>query len=125
MLDIKKLVAAIQGASADKSVNITINVMNTDGDVVVPATVEDAPVMPDTDFTVGQRVYICHIKKDGTGTKHTKGTVESILNNDDKGWYTRIVGDNGCHYRTGLKLNEERLGSKVIALLDSSDRIVD
>lgn len=108
MLDIKKLIADLQSAGTG-SVTININISN---DNVFDA----APVMPDTDFKVGDRVIICHTKKDGTGTKHTYGTVTDVLQQDDKGWYTRVAGDNGCHYRAGLKFDMERLGSKIISL---------
>lgn len=105
MLNIKKLIADLQAAGTG-SVTININVNNND--VVVDT--------PDTDFNVGDRVIVCHIKKDGTGTKHTYGTVTEVLQQDNKGWYTRVTGENGCHYRTGLKFDEERLGSKIISL---------
>lgn len=106
MVDIKKLIADLQAAGTG-SVTININV----NDVV-----DDTPSMLDTDFNVGDRVIVCHIKKDGTGTKHTYGTVTEVLQQDDKGWYTRVTGDNGRHYRTGLKFDEERFGSKIISL---------
>jgi hypothetical protein len=106
MLDINKLIADLKKAAGD-SVTITVNVVSSEA---------AAPEMPYTDFNVGDRVMVCHIKKDGTGTKHTWGTVTEVLQKDNKGWYTRVAGDNDCHYKTGLKYDEERLGSKIISL---------
>lgn len=116
MIDIKKLIADLQATAKTSAapINVTINITSGDvADVVAPAV-----ETPDTDFEVGDRVFVCHIRKDGTGTKHTIGTVDAVLQQDDKGWYTRVTGDNGCHYRTGLKIDEERLGSKVIMMVE-------
>lgn len=101
--NIADLIAAVKAAKG--TVNLTVNVYSN-----------DAPA--DTDFKVGDRVCVCHIKKDGSGTKHTFGTVDAIQQKDDKGYFTRVTGDNGCHYRTGLKLDEERLGSKIFLIED-------
>ena len=104
-MDLQKLMENIKNGA-----NVTINVTFTDAPAT-PAT----PVLPDTDFDIGDRVVVCHQKKDGSGTKHTSGTVIEIQKQDDKGWYTRVEGDNGKHYRIGLH-DEERLGSKAIVL---------
>lgn len=110
MFDMDKLIAAVRGSVSD-SANVTVNVNINVADA--PAA---EPVMPDTDFAVDDRVIICHVKKDGTGPKHTTGTVIEILQQDDDGWYTRVLGDNGKHYRIGLKYDEARKGTKAIVL---------
>lgn len=110
MLDLKKLISDIQSLAAADS-NITINI-NVGADVI--DTIDERPA---TDFTVGDRVLICHIRKDGSGTKHTHGTVDAVLQQDEYGWYTRVTGDNGKHYRTGLVIDEERKGSKVVCFV--------
>lgn len=117
MNDIQKLIAAIQAASLGVDGGITIN-LNLNQPIVAPVEddVDDAPAAPDTDFEVNDRVWICHIRKNGERV-HTVGTVDTVLGHDDKGWYTRVTGDNGKHYRAGLKYNEERLGT-VICQLD-------
>lgn len=107
-MDLQTLMNALK---ANTNANVTINVTFND----TPAA-PAAPVLPDTDFDIGDRVVICHQKKDGSGTKHTGGTVIEIQKQDDKGWYTRVEGDNGKHYRIGLHYDEERLGSKAIVL---------
>ena len=107
MLDLQNLINALQAASNG---NVTINVTVTNEPTMV------TPELPDTDFAIGDEVVICHQKKDGTGTKHTSGTVIEILQKDDIGWYTRVAGDNGKHYRIGLHYDEERLGSKAIVM---------
>lgn len=107
-MDLQKLIAALKAASNGATVNVTINVTGE------PAV--ETPAMPDTDFAVGDEVVICHQKKDGTGTKHVAGEVIEILQRDDIGWYTRVLGDNGKHYRIGLHYDEERLGSKAIVM---------
>lgn len=113
-MNINELIAALQSAAA-----AGVTTVNFDKDSVVPVV-----ETPETDFTVGDEVLVCHIKNDGTGSKHTMGVVTEILQQDDKGWYTRITGDNGCHYRVGLKVNEERLGSKVIGYFDEDGDLV-
>ena len=102
-MDLQKLIAALQAATNN---NVTIN-------VTVTEPVDNTPV---TDFNVGDRVFVCHTKKDGTGTIHTWGTVSAVCQQDEIGWYTRVDGDNGKHYRTGLVYDEERLGSKIVNL---------
>lgn len=110
--NIADLIAAVKAAKG--TVNLTVNVYSNQPVDDVPAV----PALPDTDFKVGDRVCVCHIKKDDSGTKHTFGTVDAIQQKDDNGYYTRVTGDNGCHYRTGLKLDEERLGSKIFLIED-------
>lgn len=106
-MDLQKLIKALQASSTDgATINITVNVVQP----------EPEPELPDTDFEVGDEVVICHQKKDGTGTKHTSGTVIETLQKDENGWYTRVLGDNGKHYRIGLHYDEERLGSKAIVM---------
>lgn len=107
MFDIDALIKRLQ----DTNANVTVNIIN-----VTDADVEDDYDFV-TDFEVGQRVYVCHTRKDGTGTIHVKGTVESF-GDDDNGEYVRVTGDNGKHYRCGLRLDEERLGSKIFQVLD-------
>ena len=116
MNDIQKLIAAIQAASRSIDGDITIN-LNLNQPVVASADEVEEVVddTPDTDFEVGDRVLVCHIRKDGTRV-HTVGTVDTVLGQDAKGWYTRVTGDNGKHYRAGLKFNEERLGTVIYQL---------
>lgn len=109
MSNIQDLINQIQAAAT--SGNPVINIINiTD----TPAA-EPAPVVEEleTDFMVGDVVMVCHTKKDGSGTIHPTGTVTEI-DEDDKGPYVRVTSDNGKHYRCGLTMNEERLGSKII-----------
>lgn len=107
MLDLKKLIKQLQ---ADANSNVTINI------TVTPADVSDTPQLPDTDFAIGDRVVICHQRRGCDSPIHTSGEVIEILQQDDKGWYTRVLGDNGKHYRIGLHYDEVRLGSKAIVL---------
>lgn len=109
-MDINTLIAALQGAT-----NVNLNI------TITPTESVDVPQLPETDFEEGDRVLVCHTRKDGTGTKHTLGTVIEVLQKDENGWYTRVAGDNGKHYRIGLKYDEERLGSKAIVLDDEGD----
>lgn len=109
-LDIDALIKRLQ---QDTSANVTINVINVNQDVIDDDDDDDF----DTDFDIGDRVMVCHIKKDGTGTKHTDGTVTEI-DEDEFGPYVRVAGDNGKHYRCGLHLDEERKGSKIIRVLN-------
>lgn len=107
MFNIDDLIAKLQ--SSDTAGKVVINVINVNNDVVVD---DD----DDTDFQVGDRVMLCHVKKDGTGTKHTDGTVDSI-DTDEFGPYVRVTGDNGKHYRCGLKMYEVRKGTQIIRKL--------
>lgn len=74
-------------------------------------------IYQNTEFNAGDRVMVCHTKKDGSGTKHTVGTVDSI-GADDFGSYVRVTGDNGKHYKCGIVMNEARKGSKIFAYVD-------
>lgn len=113
MFDIDSLISKLQSSTADK---ITVNIINLGDTSTVPVD-NDTDDDFDTDFEVGMRVGVCHIKKDGTGTKHTVGTVDSF-GTDETGDYVRVTGDNGNHYKCGLKLDQERLGSKIFVILD-------
>lgn len=116
-MNINDLIESIK-AAATVDGNVTININLNQPTVTAPTpAVEDEPVaLPDTDFEVDDRVLVCHICKDGVTRKHTMGTVIEVQGADDKGFYTRVLGDNGKHYRTGLKYNEERLGSMIVML---------
>lgn len=107
MFNIDDLIAKLQ--SSEK---VVINVINVNNDVIV----DDDDDTLDTDFQVGDRVMLCHVKKDGTGTEHTDGTVDSI-DTDEFGPYVRVTGDNGKHYRCGLKMYEVRKGTQIIRKL--------
>lgn len=116
MSNFNDLVAAIQQAVANANGSVTIN-LNVNQPTIEPA-VEAAPAptpLPDTDFEVGDEVLVCHIRHDGSRV-HTMGEVIETCGKDDNGYYTRVLGDNGKHYRTGLKFNEERLGSMIVEL---------
>ena len=119
MFNIDDLIAQIKAAASVDgavTVNININQPTVSAPVVDDVVVDDAPVaLPDTDFDLDDRVLVCHIRRDGTRV-HTMGTVIEVQGADDKGFYTRVLGDNGKHYRTGLKYNEERLGSMIVML---------
>lgn len=120
-MDINTLIAALQGAT-NVNLNITITQTEPVDEPQLPETDSlSSSYLPDTDFEEGDRVLVCHTRKDGTGTKHTLGTVIEVLQKDENGWYTRVAGDNGKHYRIGLKYDEERLGSKAIVLDDEGD----
>jgi hypothetical protein len=108
-LNIDELIAKLQATGTTGGV--TINVINVNDD-----TVTSADATPVSDFKVGDRVMLCHVKKDGTGTKHTDGTVDSI-GKDEFGPYVRVTGDNGKHYRCGLKMYEVRKGTQIIRKL--------
>lgn len=109
MFNIDELIAKLQSTGANVNINI-INVGVDDTDV------DDVDDTPDTDFAIGDRVLVCHIKKDGSGSLHTDGTVSDIAQ-DDTGWYVRVNGDNGKHYRCGLHLDEVRKGTQIIRKL--------
>ena len=114
-MNILDFIKSIQDATTG-NVTININVNNVDDDVVVDdATPDVEPDLPYTDFTVGDTVLVCHVRKDGERV-HTVGTVIETCGHDDKGWYTRIEGNNGKHYRAGLEFNEERLGTIVYTI---------
>ena len=111
MLNIKDLIDQLQQATAGAtiSVNITIN-----GDTPTPTE-----KVYDTDFEIGDRVLVCHVRNDGERV-HTFGVIDDI-NTDDKGDYVRVTADNGKHYRTGLKYNQERLGSMIVRLDEDAE----
>lgn len=125
MKNILDLIAQIQAASASaKNVTINVNVApdafaDTSADVYDDDDDDAAAAddTPDTDFYVGQAVMVCHTRKNGEGVK-TLGVVDTILGKDDKGWYTRVTGNNGNHYRAGIKFNEERLGTVIYDIDD-------
>lgn len=112
MFDIKELMAALGKSSANVTINVYQNspAATSAPDVEVDYDVEEI----DTEFNVGDRVMVCHTKKDDSGTKHTVGTVDSI-GEDDFGPYVRVTGDNGKHYKCGINMDEERKGSKIFA----------
>lgn len=110
MFNIQDLIKEIQSSKASKG-GIVVNVINVGADFA-----EDVDATPPTDFEEGDRVMVCHIKKNGQ-SKHTDGTVTTVLGCDEDGYYTRVTGDNGCHYKTGLVIDEERKGSKIIRKL--------
>lgn len=110
MLDIDALIKKLQESTTG---NVTVNIINVTSDTKVDDDTDDDF---DTDFEIGMRVDVCHLKKDGSGTKHTSGTVDSF-GTDDFGDYVRVTGDNGNHYRCGLKLDQERKGSKIFRIL--------
>jgi hypothetical protein len=104
-MNIEDLIKLIQSGNVSVTVNVTASA----------PVVEEPEEMPETDFEVDDRVLVCHIRKDGERV-HTVGTVIEVCGKDDKGWYTRVLGDNGKHYRTGLTYNEERLGTVIYEL---------
>lgn len=115
-MDLQRLIAALQAAS-NNNINVNITVTPAvSGEPELPDTdSQSSSYLPDTDFDIGDRVIICHTKHDGT-TIHTAGEVIEIQQQDDKGYYTRVLGENGKHYRIGLHYDEVRLGSKAIVL---------
>lgn len=119
MANLNDLITLIRGAA-----NVTINVNIPEGadprcaesDTPITASAFDTS-LPATDFDEGDRVLVCHVRKNGDRV-HTVGTVIEACGHDDKGWYTRVAGDNGKHYRAGLTYNEERLGTIIYELED-------
>ena len=108
-MNIKDLIELIQAGNV--SINVTVS-----GSAPADVDVDDDDVVDiDTDFEEGDRVLVCHIRKDGERV-HTVGTVIESAGQDSKGYYTRVLGDNGNHYRAGLKYNEERLGTVIYEL---------
>lgn len=113
MTNIQDLINAIRGAT---NVTINVNIDNSaDLDNMEDIFTDDTPDTPSTDFEEGDRVLVCHVRKNGDRV-HTVGTVIEALGQDDKGYYTRVLGDNGKHYRAGLTYNEERLGTIIYEL---------
>lgn len=127
-MNILDLINAIKNASnngGNITVNINVSDQPTPADTPAPASDwfddgdddDDVDDTPDTDFTVGQAVMVCHTRANGEGVK-TLGVVDTVLGKDDKGWYTRVTGNNGNHYRAGLHFNEERLGTVIYDIDD-------
>ena len=111
-MTLQDLIASIQAAANG---NVTLNINIQGGADLSTDIIDDDPVDDlDTDFDIGDRVLVCHIRHDGTRV-HTNGTVDSI-GTDDKGPYVRVTGDNGKHYRCGLHYDEERLGSMIVTV---------
>lgn len=109
-MNIQELIALLQGnVNSDSNIHIdvTINNINTTDTV--------ADDLPATDFDMDDEVLVCHIRKNGERV-HTVGRVIEVCGQDDKGYYTRVEGANGKHYRAGLKYNEERLGTVIYQL---------
>lgn len=106
MTNINDLIRLVQSSNGAININVTIS---------APAV--EAEPLPHTDFAVGDEVLVCHTRKDGTPV-HTYGTVDTVLGKDDYGYYTRVTGDNGKHYKTGIVYNEERKGSRICLLED-------
>jgi hypothetical protein len=109
-MNIQELIALLQGnvnSNSKINIDVTINNINT-ADTV-------ADDLPDTDFDMDDEVLVCHIRKNGERV-HTVGRVIEVCGQDDKGYYTRVEGANGKHYRAGLKYNEERLGTVIYQL---------
>lgn len=109
-MNINDLIKLIQGDNKALNINVTVSV-----DPTVANVIADTTDTPDTDFVEGDRVLVCHIRKNGERV-HTVGTVIEAAGEDDRGYYTRVLGDNGNHYRAGLKYNEERLGTVIYEL---------
>lgn len=111
-MTLQDLIASIQAAANG---NVTLNINIQGGADLSTDIIDDDPVDDlDSDFDIGDRVLVCHIRHDGTRV-HTNGTVDSI-GTDDKGPYVRVTGDNGKHYRCGLHYDEERLGSMIVTV---------
>lgn len=115
-MNILDLIKEIKNAGSDATINITINNFSTD-DVDIDDAVDTSDDLPYTDFEVGQAVLVCHIRKDGERV-HTMGTVDTVLGQDERGWYTRVTANNGKHYRAGLTYGEERLGTVIYKIED-------
>ena len=114
-MNILDFIKSLQDATSG-NITVNINVNSIDDDIADVFEDDDGtPDTPDTDFSVGDRVLVCHIRKDGERV-HTVGEVIETLGHDDKGWYTRVLGSNGKHYRAGLTFNEERLGTIIYTL---------
>jgi hypothetical protein len=112
MLNIQDLIQQIQGATA--SGGVVINIINTGTDFVQP--VEDNVVAEeetyDFDFEIDDEVFVHHVRKDGEEVFVDGKVIE--VGHDDFGPYTRVLGDNGKHYKAGTTLGEERKGTRII-----------
>lgn len=118
-MNILDFIKSLQDATTG-NITVNINVASVDDDDVydISDVFDDTlpePEAPDTDFDIDDKVLVCHIRKDGERV-HTVGRIIEVLGHDDKGWYTRVLGANGKHYRAGLKFNEERLGTIIYTL---------
>lgn len=113
-MNILDFIKSVQDATTGNVV-ININVASVDDDIVVDDDTPTTPVLPDTDFSLGDVVLVCHVRKNGERV-HTVGEVIEVCGHDDKGWYTRVKGNNGKHYRAGLKFNEERKGTIIYTI---------
>ena len=113
MLNIQDLIQQIQGATA--SGGVVINVINTGADFV--PTVEDNVVAEeeetiDFDFDIDDEVFVHHVRKTGEEVFVDGKVIE--VGHDDFGPYTRVLGENGKHYKAGASLGEERKGTRII-----------
>jgi hypothetical protein len=105
-MNIQELIALLQGnVNSDSNIHIDVTINN----------INTADELPETDFDMDDEVLVCHIRKNGERV-HTVGRVIEVCGKDDKGYYTRVEGANGKHYRAGLKYNEERLGTVIYQL---------
>lgn len=105
-MNIQELIALLQGnVNSDSNIHIDVTINN----------INTANELPATDFDMDDEVLVCHIRKNGERV-HTVGRVIEVCGQDDKGYYTRVEGANGKHYRAGLKYNEERLGTVIYQL---------
>lgn len=112
MLNIQDLIQQIQGATATGGV--VINIINTGTDFVQP--VEDNVVAEeevyDFDFDIDDEVFVHHVRRNGEEVFVDGKVIE--VGHDDFGPYTRVLGDNGKHYKAGASLGEERKGTRII-----------
>ena len=113
-MNILDFIKSLQGATTG-NITVNINVNSVDDDIADTFDDDVVDDTPYTDFSVGDKVLVCHIRKDGERV-HTVGEVIETLGHDDKGWYTRVLGNNGKHYRAGLTFNEERVGTIIYTL---------
>ena len=105
-MNIEDLIRALQACGNS---NVTLNV--TVNNAAQPQqTAEET--QPDSDFTIGDDVTVIHHRHNGE-TVTVDGEVIDIAK-DDKGWYVRVAGVNGNHYRAGLHYGEERLGTAIV-----------
>ena len=112
-MNIQELIALLQGnVNSDSNIHIDVTINNINTTDELPDT--DVS-LPETDFDMDDEVLVCHIRKNGERV-HTVGRVIEVCGQDDKGYYTRVEGANGKHYRAGLKYNEERLGTVIYQL---------
>lgn len=112
-MNIQELIALLQGnVNSDSNIHIDVTINNINTADELPDT--DLS-LPETDFDMDDEVLVCHIRKNGERV-HTVGKVIEVCGKDDKGYYTRVEGANGKHYRAGLKYNEERLGTVIYQL---------